>query len=956
MAAPVGRFHGRGKNMANSIKKTLAGLLAFCLALSLLYGFKPWAAADDEPDDAALVSEETANEPMTTEKLLELMSVRRYIFIEKDEEGEVKGRVTLTVKESEEDGKTHLYADVKRGTLAFQDIQIDLMADTLEPDPEREGVYIVMGVMPDFEMENQAIFTVADGAVTLIETAFMGNTYACEPETFPVNIAVTGSGELTADPAEPYLGQTVTLTATPADHYRLVSVSVSGSVKNEEKTEDLSLELKEDLSFSVPVFAVTDDDEVTLQAEAVFELIGYWSEEWLAAVEEGKAVNRLPYASSSKYNAILFAMEDRPETLADVAEKVAAIHAAIRAYVESNALAEGFDGSVDVTDRIENAENPTVTEPWTVDGSGALTVAGEWPYVDGEGRSADSYFETDGELSGFDFTMTQELTLEPGEYIFTVKLRGSGAEATLLANGMTMTVTPGEEGGTFTNGWEDYTLEFEVLSTDPVSLGLYLVSTDALGFVDCGDFRLAQVGQIALPETYAVLCLPVDNGSISADKTEAYAGETITLTAEPATGYELASVSAVDENGEAVALDGMSFTMPASTVTLTAEFRKIRYEIRIAPTEHGSIVADKTKAPEGETVTLTAEADEGYVLWQLYVDADSGAMIILDSMSFTMPASPVTVQAVFAQPHAIRIVIDPNANGTVTADRTEAVEGETVKLTAVPDENYALEAFTVLYEGRQIPVEQDGSFVMPAGEVTVSATFKRVAYILSYDANGHGTAPEAQVVPIDELPEEPIQDPSEAGYDFEGWYLDQKGKEAFDFTKPLTEDTTVYAKWVAFSYSFTDGQQKTWQKNGTGSLSFTVKRSAHDDWTYSRFEKLIFDNNELTKDVDFSVDPGSLIITLYSSILNTKAVSANGYELKAVFSDGETAKAAVIKVTSATATPTAKPTRTTTTTRIDSPTTGDNSRIVLWSVISVVSLLALAAVLVTLKKRGERAR
>ena len=388
---------------------------------------------------------------------------------------------------------------------------------------------------------------------------------------------------------------------------------------------------------------------------------------------------------------------------------------------------------------------------------------------------------------------------------------------------------------------------------------------------------------------------------------------------------------------------------------MTAEFTKIKYDIVIAPTEHGSIRADKQKASEGEIVTLTAEAEKDYVLWQLSVDADNGTMIMLDNMSFTMPACKVKVIAIFAQPHTITIV--PSAFGTISADRTEAVEGETVQLTVEPAEDYELDTLTVLCGDEAIDVAEDLSFVMPGGDVRVSATYKRNAYVLSFDENGHGTAPEAQHVPIGELPEEPSQDPSAAGYDFEGWFEDQRCTKAFDFTKALTEDTTAYAKWVAFKYEFTEGQQKTWQKNGTGSLSFTVKRSAHDDWTYQSFEKLIFDGKELVRDTDYSVEAGSLIITLYSSILNTKDINAAGYKLKAVFIDGETTKEAVIKVTSATTTPTAKPTRTTTTTtRTETPTTGDSSNIVLWSMTAGLTLVVIAALVVLVKKRGVQNR
>ncbi len=38
------------------------------------------------------------------------------------------------------------------------------------------------------------------------------------------------------------------------------------------------------------------------------------------------------------------------------------------------------------------------------------------------------------------------------------------------------------------------------------------------------------------------------------------------------------------------------------------------------------------------------------------------------------------------------------------------------------------------------------------------------------------------------------------GYTFIGWYADKDHNTKFDFTKPITSNTTVYAKWTAKDY------------------------------------------------------------------------------------------------------------------------------------------------------------
>ena len=73
-------------------------------------------------------------------------------------------------------------------------------------------------------------------------------------------------------------------------------------------------------------------------------------------------------------------------------------------------------------------------------------------------------------------------------------------------------------------------------------------------------------------ETYAVNIAASEHGKVSANLSNASAGSVITLTATPDEGYELLSISVRDADGKPVALDDMKFTMPESSVTVTAVF------------------------------------------------------------------------------------------------------------------------------------------------------------------------------------------------------------------------------------------------------------------------------------------------------------------------------------------------------------------------------------------------
>ncbi len=80
-----------------------------------------------------------------------------------------------------------------------------------------------------------------------------------------------------------------------------------------------------------------------------------------------------------------------------------------------------------------------------------------------------------------------------------------------------------------------------------------------------------------------------------------------------------------------------------SGVTLTPA-----YAIHVTESEHGSVTADTEYAGAGETVTLTVAPDEGCLLASLTVKDAHNNDVTVTNNAFTMPASDVTVSAVFS--------------------------------------------------------------------------------------------------------------------------------------------------------------------------------------------------------------------------------------------------------------------------------------------------------------------
>lgn len=79
------------------------------------------------------------------------------------------------------------------------------------------------------------------------------------------------------------------------------------------------------------------------------------------------------------------------------------------------------------------------------------------------------------------------------------------------------------------------------------------------------------------------------------------------------------------------------------------------------------------------------------------------------------------------------------------------------------------------------------------GVVTLYAQWNINLYPFVFDSQG-GSEVEAQTSPYLGTAIEPA-DPTRAGYWFNGWYTDKTYRTPYNFATPLTQDTTIYAKW-----------------------------------------------------------------------------------------------------------------------------------------------------------------
>lgn len=135
-----------------------------------------------------------------------------------------------------------------------------------------------------------------------------------------------------------------------------------------------------------------------------------------------------------------------------------------------------------------------------------------------------------------------------------------------------------------------------------------------------------QVTIAPLP-AYTVTVAASSHGSVMANPTSAAAGETVTLTIAPETGYTLAGLNVADANGTAITVNGSettyTFTMPDSAVTVTATFRLIEEPVDPTPAPTPTPDPDPSGPSTGESDGWESIADE-------ITAADDGDSITID--------------------------------------------------------------------------------------------------------------------------------------------------------------------------------------------------------------------------------------------------------------------------------------------------------------------------------------
>ena len=238
----------------------------------------------------------------------------------------------------------------------------------------------------------------------------------------------------------------------------------------------------------------------------------------------------------------------------------------------------------------------------------------------------------------------------------------------------------------------------------------------------------------------------IEHGAVTVDKTLAAEGETVTITASPETGYKLQSLIVRGNNNSYVTVTGSSFVMPAQNVSISAIFTVLPPNIYAVTVSGGT--ANPSVGAQGTLITLTANVpDKGKVFesWNT-----TNADIIFENINssnttFTMPSNNVSINSVYKNINYSVNVASDITHGSLSVDATSAVYGDTITITASPEEGYCLDE--VYYYDNMINKHYAGEtdninmrvFQMPDCNVTLNARFVAKDYSISIDSCTNGS-------------------------------------------------------------------------------------------------------------------------------------------------------------------------------------------------------------------------
>lgn len=167
------------------------------------------------------------------------------------------------------------------------------------------------------------------------------------------------------------------------------------------------------------------------------------------------------------------------------------------------------------------------------------------------------------------------------------------------------------------------------------------------GKAKLGYIEVTGKGTYTIENKYTVTVAAATNGTVTVSETNVTPGTEVTITANPGTGYQLATLVVTDAAGNDVPVTDGKFTMPSSSVTVTATFTVRQYAITVVSDHCTVTVAETADYNSPVTYTVTPRSDKYEITTNTVTYGNGRTKPITDNLdgtfTFYMPDDDVTL-------------------------------------------------------------------------------------------------------------------------------------------------------------------------------------------------------------------------------------------------------------------------------------------------------------------------
>ncbi|MDE6656941.1 MAG: InlB B-repeat-containing protein, partial [Anaeroplasmataceae bacterium] len=304
-------------------------------------------------------------------------------------------------------------------------------------------------------------------------------------------------------------------------------------------------------------------------------------------------------------------------------------------------------------------------------------------------------------------------------------------------------------------------------------------------------------------------------------------------------------------------------------ITLYAKWTKVLIYKVSFDSQGGSSVASVSLMEGSKLDKLQEPTKDGYIFKGWYVDKEYTALWNIDDII----ERDITLYAKWENiPKQFKVTFQYVGGGVFTI--VTAVEDEFLSRpedAIIP--GYRLDGWYV-DEECTTPFDFEKDYIIKDTILYGKWVSIEVGYTITYQTNGHGTAP-AKLSETKKLPN-PLPVLTETGYDFGGWFTDKDFKTLAVAGTAIQANTTLYAKWTkkpiyyTVTYSIEDTTYNTISVLEGGKIT-RPEEPIKEDYTFYGW----YEDETYTTQWDFEKDAVLGHITLYGIFVKDEPVSSD---------------------------------------------------------------------------------